>query len=159
MKLAIKQTALMVALALAVTACSSTDDGQSNNATVAVDGERLMGNLETSMLVNKDWQLVEINGESISYEKTKVTPTLMFSADAKTVSGTSSCNNFMGHVKLTGNTINFGNLALTKRACLDQNIEEQYMKTLGQSAYVNVEGYELIISDANNKQILKFLQP
>lgn len=160
-KLSMKKIALLTLLALTV-ACTSTDNSstaQSSRSGVSTGGERMVGNLETAMLVNKDWQLVEINGESISYEKTKVTPTLMFSADAKSVSGTSSCNNFMGHVKINGNEISFGNLTSTKKACLDQNIEKQYLQTLAKSAYANVDGYELTLLDANKTQILKFLQP
>lgn len=154
MKQLIKKAALLLVVLLAV-GCTSTD----SKGTSAKGEDKLMTNLETTMLVNKNWQLVEINGESISYEKSRITPTIEFSANADSVSGNSSCNNFMGHVQIDGNKIRFKDMVLTRRACLDKNLEGEYMAALNNSVYTSVEGYELTLFDGNKSPILKFLQP
>ena len=79
------------------------------------------------------WELNYITGSRIAfgglYPNKK--PTITFDVVNNSVSGNTSCNNFSGQLKVTGNKIDFtGPIAMTKMMCQDGKGENVFVETL-----------------------------
>lgn len=89
-------------LALAMTACLGNDFADS---------------------VEGSWQLVSgtVDGAEVPVIETHPI-TIVF--DGEQVSGVAACNNYTGSYTLEGSSIEFGNIATTRMACLDPGVME-----------------------------------
>lgn len=82
-------------------------------------------------ITNKTWELVEINGEKVSNTGNMKQAYIMFTRDDTRLSGNASCNTITGSYELKkGNKIEIGNVAATKMACPDMNVEQELLKVL-----------------------------
>lgn len=82
------------------------------------------------VLTGTDWRLVSFG--SAGSETSLVagtTVTLKFGEDGR-ASGSSGCNSYGGTYQVRGDNISFGRLISTKRACLDQNANQQESRFL-----------------------------
>lgn len=107
------------------------------------------GNLPTSELVETAWTLVEVNGAVVDAAATNRTPTLTLDADGR-ASGNGGCNQFGGEYELTGSTLRFGPLAMTRMACPGRmEIETAYAAALDATREWRVRGgmLELLAED------------
>jgi heat shock protein HslJ len=82
------------------------------------------------VLAGIEWQLVSL-GPPGSEEKIVpgTTPSANFGEDGR-VSGSTGCNGYGGTYEVRGETITIGRLVSTRRACLDQNANEQERRFL-----------------------------
>jgi putative lipoprotein len=111
------------------------------------------GGLEA--LEGSSWQAVTILGDAIV---ANTRPTLDFSTAGK-VSGNGTCNDFSGPVTVTGNTLQFGALAATKKACADEaaNAQEvKYLAALNDAESYTIDGGTLTIMVRGMSQPLRF---
>jgi heat shock protein HslJ len=90
------------------------------------------GNLSTDqrVLAGTEWRLVSFgpSGSEASLVA-GTTITLKFGEDGR-ASGSSGCNSYGGTYQVRGDNISFGRLISTKRACLDQNANQQESRFL-----------------------------
>ena len=82
------------------------------------------------VLAGTEWQLVSL-GPPGSEENVVAgtTPTANFGEDNR-IAGNTGCNGYGGTYEVRGDTISIGRLVSTRRACLDQNANEQERRFL-----------------------------
>ena len=82
------------------------------------------------VLAGTEWHLVSL-GPSGSEANivAGTTPTANFGEDGR-IGGSTGCNNYGGTYEVRGETITIGRLVSTRRACLDQNANEQERRFL-----------------------------
>lgn len=84
--------------------------------------------------------------------------TLEFASEGR-ASGNGSCNHFNGVVTVEGNTIQFGGLAATRKACADAVMrqEDAYLAALRDAERFEVDGEALRIYAAGRAEPLQFI--
>ena len=89
-------------------------------------------NLSTGqrVLAGTEWQLVSLGPPGSEVDVVAgTTPTANFGEDGR-VGGSTGCNNYGGTYEVRGDMITIGRLVSTRRACLDQNANEQERRFL-----------------------------
>lgn len=82
------------------------------------------------VLAGTEWQLVSLGPSgSESNVVAGTTPTAKFGEDGR-ITGNTGCNGYGGTYEVRGDTITIGRLVSTRRACLDQNANEQERRFL-----------------------------
>lgn len=108
-------------------------------------------------LENTKWRLVKYRGMEITDSLSKVTPTLFLNADDNSVSGTSSCNNFRGTYATDGTyKFNVSGVIATKKACLDANMETEFLAALNNVDNFILKGNRLLLNKGKMATILEF---
>jgi len=95
-----------------------------------------------------NWVLNELNGEPVSeIETSKSIPTILLDATENRIYGGGGCNQYNGGFEFNAETgeVEFSQIAATKMACPDMDLENQYFSMLDE-----VERME------HSSQILKF---
>jgi heat shock protein HslJ len=90
------------------------------------------GNLSTDqrVLTGTEWRLVSIGPAGAEANLVAgTTVTLKFGEDGR-ASGSTGCNSYGGTYQVRGDNISFGRLISTRRACLDQNANQQEQRFL-----------------------------
>jgi heat shock protein HslJ len=115
-----KKTILMLAVScLIFVACNSTQSP-----------------MKTTNSLEGTWQLNYITGPRIAFDGLypDKKPTITFDLKENRVAGNNSCNQYYGKLQVDGNKINFkdAKMGMTMMACMDNQGEMTYMKTLEQ---------------------------
>jgi heat shock protein HslJ len=111
------------------------------------------------VLAGTDWRLVSLGpagGEASLVAGTTVT--LKFGEDGR-ASGSTGCNNYSGTYQVRGDTISFGRLISTRRACLDQNAnqqEQRFLAALESANRFRLTSNRLTILSDRNRTVLNF---
>jgi len=92
--------------------------------TVKTQNNETAVNNQLNFLDGKKWKLIQLQGKDVA----KYNAFLTFDIKEKRVSGNSSCNNFFGPVTFKGNTISFGAIGATMKACVGDTIEQDVFK-------------------------------
>jgi heat shock protein HslJ len=82
-------------------------------------------------IAGNEWHLVEISGTAAIPTDEARRPTLAISADSSRASGNGGCNSYGGTAAISGQSIKVSRLISTKRACIDQAMNEQETRFLG----------------------------
>lgn len=98
--------------------------------------------------VEGSWQLTSgtVDGTSIPILETHP---ITISFDGNEVSGTASCNSYGGSFEKSGETISFGNLAMTEMACHPpetMEAESMFGEALGRVDTFDVDGSTLTLT-------------
>ncbi len=126
------------------------------------NGNRITGDLsenytlkkEKVEITGKNWKLIRLNGQPVKLANRE--PFIILNEDFS-VNGNSSCNSFNGKYDLTnGNRIKFSPFAMTKMACIDNNIEDEFMQVLEKTTSFSVSSNELIFQDEFETSLAKF---
>ncbi len=126
---------------------------------VQAQGGRNMST-DQRVLAGTDWRLISIGpagGEAGLVAGTTVT--LSFAEDNR-ASGSTGCNSYSGTYQVRGDTISFGRLISTKRACLDQNAnqqEQRFLATLEASTRFRMTSNRLTILSDRGRSALNFI--
>lgn len=111
-------------------------------------------------LVNKEWRLVSMGPTMV---ETGVVPgtnvTLRFN-DAGRVNGSTGCNNYGGAYSVQGDTISFGAMVSTRRACLDQRAnrqEQQFLAAFDTARRFRLTENGLVIYYSGGRNALNFV--
>ena len=83
--------------------------------------------------LNGEWNVVEINNKKVVPEVS--TQVMIFDVSAKRISGHSGCNRFSGTIEYTDthkNIIKFLQVASTRMACPDMEVEGKVMKAINE---------------------------
>lgn len=105
--------------------------------------------------ISGSWVLTTFDGQpALDVFKTKL-PVLHIDQYDKTVSGNSGCNSISGTFTFENGVFTASRLASTLMACLEQNLEDEYVKMLEQGSIVKINnGVMSFIQDG--KTIAKF---
>lgn len=122
------KTFIVALSALVFASCASSKNGTGSEA----------------MLYEKEWKLTELNGTPVN---TPRVPTIQFTKEGQRVSGFAGCNRMMGTFTITGEALKFSPLAATKMACMDENVETQYLQALTKVSAYSVKDGELSLTD------------
>ena len=127
------------------------------------DGNRITGDLADKYIMEKEnieltgkyWKLVKLNGTPVETGEREAF--MSFTAEENRVHGNSSCNSFNGKYELLdGNRIKFSPFAMTKMACISNNIEGEFMQIFEKTTSYSLTSNELIFQDENEKTLAKF---
>lgn len=119
---------------------------------VIVNGQRVLTGI--------DWRLVSLG--PAGSETTVIagtTVTLRFAEDNR-ASGSTGCNNYNGTYQVRGDNISFSRLISTRRACLDQNAnqqEQRFLSTLGAANRFRLVASRLTIFADRGRSVLNFI--
>ena len=111
------------------------------------------------VLAGTDWRLVSFGpaGGEVSLVA-GTTVTLKFGEDGR-ASGSTGCNSFGGTYQVRGDTISFGRLVSTRRACLDQNAnqqEQRFLAALESASRFRLTSNRLTIMSDRGRTVLNF---
>jgi len=137
--------AVLVLMSFAVLAQSQTSRELSTNQRV---------------LTGTDWRLVSFGpaGSEASLVA-GTTVTLKFGEDGR-ASGSTGCNSYSGTYQVRGDIIAFGRLISTKRACLDQNAnqqEQRFLSALESANRFRLSSNRLTIMSDRGRNALNFV--
>ena len=127
------------------------------------DGNRITGDLADKYIMEKEnieltgkyWKLIGLNGKPV--EPGEREAFLKIETEENRVHGNSSCNRFNGKYELLeGNRIKFSPFAMTKMACIGNNIEGEFMQIFEKTTSYSLTSNELIFQDENEKTLAKF---
>lgn len=112
------------------------------------------------VLTGIDWCLVSLGpAGSETNVVAGTTVTLRFGEDAR-ASGSTGCNSYGGTYQVRGDNISFSRLVSTRRACLDQNANEQeqrFLSTLGAANRFRLSSNRLTILSDRGRSVLNFV--
>ncbi|APD07445.1 hypothetical protein UJ101_01938 [Flavobacteriaceae bacterium UJ101] len=108
--------------------------------------------------VNDIWVLAQIEGKDITISDEKERPRLEINLAQRKIMGKGVCNRMFGELKnLTAEKIEFGAIGTTRMMCINNmELEDQYTKTIGNTAQYAIEEGQLILKDDTGKEILRF---
>ncbi len=110
----------------------------------------------TSGLLGTSWRLEDFGGAGVP---DRVEATLEF-PDTGRVAGSGSCNRFFGTVDISGESIRFGSLGSTRKACEEavMNQEGKYFKALQDAERFRLDGSILLVYIRGMAKPLRFVR-
>ncbi len=96
-------------------------------------------------LTGIDWRLVSLGPAGAETDVVAGTTVTLKLAEDERVSGSTGCNNYGGTYQVRDNNISFSRIVSTRRACLDQNANEQEHRFLSDTR--------------NSKPLSSFVEP
>lgn len=119
-------------------------------------------NLSTDqrVLTGTEWQLVSLGPAGSEADVVPgTTVTLKFGEDGR-ASGSTGCNSYGGTYEVRGDAITFGRLVSTRRACLDQNAnqqEQRFLSLLEAANRFRLASNRLTILSDRGRNVLNFV--
>jgi len=133
----LKPILLILACSVAVTECDSS--------------------VEPWQLEDTNWQLTELDGESVSSANLETVPNLTFHSAEHRLSGSGGCNILSGSFEVKGSRITLGQLAITERACFEgMEIEQSFFAALENIKTWHVDDDTLELYDSDGKLVMQF---
>ena len=111
-------------------------------------------------LAGTEWRLVSFGPSGSEAEVVQGTTVTMNLGEDGRVGGSTGCNSYGGTYEVRGDTISFGRLVSTRRACLDQNANEQERRFLAALEGANrfrLSSDRLTIFSDRGRTVLNFL--
>lgn len=106
-------------------------------------------------LFEKQWILAELNGKAVSESARE--PFVVFEKAENRINGNTSCNNFFGKFELIkGDKIKFSQVGMTRMACIGNNIENQFIQTIEQTASYKTDSNSLFFLNETGKTLARF---
>jgi heat shock protein HslJ len=143
-KVAVPLAALLL---LAAAACGGSGGGSSGGTTGASSSG------SQPKLAGVPWVLasgIEIEGWE------KAAPSMVY--EAGKISGFGGCNDYRATAAVKGDNVDIGTISATRKACPEpgMSVEAAYFRLLGQVARYDLDGSALVLSDASQKELLRF---
>ncbi len=108
-------------------------------------------------LVKGKWILNRFNEGPVNRSVTL--PTMEITLNEMSVSGSGGCNMYSGPIEqLSSGIIRFGNMASTRKACFNKNIESEYLKAMGKVKTYQIKESNLIFYNEEGKEILSYMK-
>lgn len=145
--------------------------GENHLVQLDMEGNKIIGDLadkyilnkkndeaKINSLINTKWILTELRGKPVELKNTNKKIFLMLEGEKNKVHGFAGCNNFNGTYKLEGNgRIKFSeNMAMTRMACPDMEIEQVFIKTLTQIDTYNLNENKLVLNKSRMAPLARF---
>jgi heat shock protein HslJ len=142
-----KSAAFSLSLLLALAACGSNADKVDSKT----DNARMVP------LVGTNWALTKLGDAPVTLASGQREPFLQLQASDGRASGFAGCNMFAGPYQLSGDSLSFGPLAMTRMACAPgMNIEGGYANALRDTKGYRIAGSQLVLTDAAGKALASF---
>ena len=129
-----KKTLLFAAFAALLVGCSKTPTAD-KTATPDILGQ---------------WVITEAMGVSTNDADT----TAYINFDTKKVNGSTSVNLFFGPYTLNGDTIQFGNLGMTRKMGKNMDVENAVTEAIKKAKFVKVEGEQMTVLNEQGIKIM-----
>ncbi|HEX5603105.1 MAG TPA: META domain-containing protein [Pyrinomonadaceae bacterium] len=139
------QSLVMAVLIMSVAAYGQTGRSMST-------GQRVLTGIE--------WRLISLGPAGSETTAVAGTTVMLRFAEDNRASGSTGCNSFSGAYQVRGDNISFGRLVSTRRACLDQNANEQeqrFLSTLGAANRFRLTRGRLTILSDRGRTVLNFV--
>ena len=111
-------------------------------------------------LAGTEWRLVSFGPVGTETDVIAgTTITLKFGEDGR-ISGSTGCNSYGGTYQVRGDTVSFSRLVSTRRACLDQNAnqqEQRFLAALEAGNRFRLSGNRLTILSDRGRNVLNFV--
>ncbi|MDR0729343.1 MAG: META domain-containing protein [Prevotellaceae bacterium] len=102
-----------------------------------------------ALLFDVRWHVEQIDGAAV--DSTGENAYIVWkSGDEHTVSGNTSCNPFSGKFMLDKDRLTFSDMAVTRRACFGENIEQAFLAILARTTRYRIADGKLILTDDAN---------
>lgn len=115
---------------------------------------------DRSVLAGTSWRLVSMGPTGAETNVIAGTNVTLRFGDEGRASGSTGCNSFSGTYDVSGDRISFGRLASTRRACLDQNAnqqEQRYLSALEAASRFRLASDRLTINYNGRRNALNFM--
>tara|TARA_R100001143_G_scaffold63604_1_gene73779 strand:- start:39474 stop:40160 length:687 start_codon:yes stop_codon:yes gene_type:complete len=132
-----------------------------------MNGNRIDGDLAERYVLTKvfdnlsglNWKLIELEGGRIhKNSETLRTPILQFISDGNRISGNGGCNQFNGNYEIkSDNGISFDDIASTKMACDQMEIENKFFNALEEANTYTLTHDTLSLNQSDQIHIARFL--
>lgn len=107
--------------------------------------------------LNGKWTLVEYDGSQI--DKNLIAPEMLLNVKQLKVNGTGGCNSYLGEIsKLNTSRLQFGEIATTRRACLTDNMEQDFLDALNNVVSYKLGRDQLRLYDKESNNILTLIK-
>jgi heat shock protein HslJ len=127
-----------------------------NVARPQIASYKLKADTTAPRLKGTEWQLSEVNGKKVDSINPGMVIFIILEDSSDNVTGFAGCNDITGTYELNGKDgIKFPELNSTKKACPDQDKENNFLHQLGAVDSYEVNGDRLTLSQ-KGKPILKF---
>lgn len=142
---------LVVALSVIAIACVDKKT-EENSENLKVESTEVTG--DPKGLLNKEWQLKELNGTQVVLDTAFAKYPYLKFTDLKIVSGNLGCNGFGAKVEFTGsNGIKLSEITSTEMACGNLETEAQLNKALQSTTNYIVSENTLYLNNNENTTV------
>lgn len=109
------------------------------------------------LVTDKYWKLIELNGKKITAEQQAKEANFILKSDENRIVGNGGCNSFFGTYQLLpGDRIQISPLGSTKMACLDDNVEDEFLKVLTIADNYTLQNDTLSLNKAKMAPLARF---
>jgi heat shock protein HslJ len=113
------------------------------------------GNYVTDPRLHDIWVLEKLNGKNVTIaDFTKELPNLEMNTTANTFMGFAGCNRMSGSIFFERGLLRFTNVVSTEMACLGNNKEADFLKTLQSTTTYKVENLRLTLSNPSGYELV-----
>ena len=112
-------------------------------------------------LVQRTWTATQLGNSMLKTEANRQNlPYLNFDAATQTVTGSDSCNRLSGSYVAGRDTLQLGQLATTRMACLNNNnLDQKFHEALNKVTHYQVYGNYLKLLDRHGNLLIQFETP
>jgi heat shock protein HslJ len=112
-------------------------------------------------LVQRTWTATQLGNSMLKTEANRQNlPYLNFDAATQTVTGSDSCNRLSGSYVAGRDTLQLGQLATTRMACLNnKNLDQKFHEALNKVTHYQVYGKTLKLLDRHGNLLIQFETP
>jgi heat shock protein HslJ len=112
----------------------------------------------TAPLEKTEWKLIWLGRTQIEAGTPQQMPYLQLDPEGHRVSGSGGCNRLAGGYEVSGDHLKFTQIAMTRMACIHGgDTESDFVKALDQVAAWKILGGKLLLMDADQHVVAKFL--
>ena len=133
-------------------------EGTSEGVDLKTDGDTVIQLVAAdTSLSGSSWEVVAVNNQSGGVQSVVIDsePTLTFDEESSGVTGSTGCNDFSGNYSTDGDSIGFGDLAITQMFCEDTADQEVWMMAaLADATTYTVDSQTLELFDESGSRLL-----
>ena len=112
------------------------------------------------VLTGIEWRLVSLGPTGAEQDVVPGTTVTLRLGDDGRAGGSTGCNSYGGNYQVRGDTISFSRIVATRRACLDQNANEQehrFLSALETASRFRLSSKRLTIISDRTRSVLNFV--
>lgn len=112
------------------------------------------------VLTGVEWRLVSLGPAGAEQDVIPGTTVTLRLGDDGRANGSTGCNSYGGSYQVRGDTISFSRIVATRRACLDQNANQQehrFLSALETANRFRLSSNRLMIISDRNRSVLNFV--
>jgi putative lipoprotein len=108
-------------------------------------------------LEDTHWMLIELAGEAVAAGDNQRNPHFVLRSEDHRLAGSGGCNRLMGSYELEGGQLRFGQMAMTRMACLQgMEIEAAFASALGEVRAWQMDSDALELLDGYGEVLMRF---